>query len=77
MQQHEMQVLIHLSTGDMKKERMLTLGCLWFKTTANSRPSGEKADTKAPLDFTGWQGGVRWDITYVLVAHCMLYLSEL
>lgn len=55
----------------------VTLGCLWFRTMANSRPSGEKAGTKAPLDFTGWQGGVRRDMGYVLVAHCMLYPTEL
>ncbi len=65
---------------DVKKEKrgqMLTLGCLWFRTMANSRPSGEKAGTKAPLDFTGWQGGVRRVMGYVLVAHCMLYPTEL
>lgn len=56
---------------------MLTLGFLWFRTMANSRPSGEKAGTKAPLDLTGWHGGVRRDMGYVLVAHCILYPTEL
>lgn len=56
---------------------MFTFGCLWFRTTANSFPSGEKTGTRAPLDLTGWQGGVRWDMGYVLVAHCMLYPTEL
>lgn len=56
---------------------MLTFGCLWFKTMANSWPSGEKVGTKAPRDFTGWQGGVRQDMGYVLVAHCTLYPTEL
>lgn len=44
---------------------------------ANSRPSGEKAGTNAPLDFTGWHAGVRCDMGYVLVAHRMLYPTEL
>lgn len=56
---------------------MLTLGCLWFKTMANSWPSGEKAGTRAPLDLTGWQGGVRRDMEYVLVAQCTLYPTGL
>ncbi|TNN81259.1 hypothetical protein EYF80_008593 [Liparis tanakae] len=34
----------------------------WKKTIANRQPSGEKADIKAPLDFTGWQGGARRDM---------------
>lgn len=55
----------------------LTLGCLWFRTTANSLPSGEKAGTKAPLDLAGLQGGVRQDIEYVFVTHRMLYPSDL
>lgn len=59
------------------KRQMLTLGCLWFRTMANSRPSGEKAGTKDPLDFTGWQGGVRRDMGYVFVAHFMLYPTGL
>lgn len=49
-----------------------TLGFLWFKTTANSRPSGEKAGSKAPLDFTGLQGGVSWDMRNDFVAHSTL-----
>lgn len=44
---------------------------------ANSRPSGENAGIIAPLDFTGWQDGVRRDMEYVLVAQCMLYPTEL
>lgn len=68
-----------LKNVDVKKERsyMLTLGFLWFRTMANSRPSGEKAGTKAPLDLTGWHGGVRRDMGYVLVAHCILYPTKL
>lgn len=60
-----------------QRGQMLTLGRFWFSTMANSWPSGEKAVTKAPLDFTGWQGGMRRDIGYVLVAHCVLYPTEL
>ena len=67
--------------GDVKNRdgrgQMLTFGCLWFRTMASSWPSGEKAGTKAPLDLTGWQVGVRWDMGYVLVAHCMLYPTDL
>lgn len=89
IQQQEIQIFIHSSTYWRTKKKlmkmwekrergqMLTLGCLWFRTMANSRPSGEKAGTNAPLDFTGWQGGVRREIGYVLVAHCMLYPTEL
>ena len=86
--QQEIQILIHISTDwltlkdrsicEKKTEKPdVTLGCLWFRTMANSRPSGEKAGTKAPLDFTGWQGGVRRDMGYFLVAHCMVYPTEL
>lgn len=59
------------------KDQMLTLGCFWLTTMANRQPSGEKAGTSAPLDLTGWQGGVRRDMGYVLVAHRTLYPTEL
>lgn len=59
------------------KDQTLALGCLWLRTMANRRPSGEKAGTSAPLDFTGWQGGVKLDMGYVLVAHRTLYPTEL
>lgn len=59
------------------KDQMLTLGCFWLTTMANRQPSGEKAGTSTPLDLTGWQGGVRRDMGYVLVAHRTLYPTEL
>lgn len=60
------EIILSISTSqndaeDLRIEDIQTLGSLWFKTTANSRPSGEKAETSAPLDLTGWQDGVRRD----------------